>query len=523
MLTIAIMLPFAESTLGYEQTKIDALIADTATFILDNVTEPGIGQIGGDWAVIALLRSGADVSDEYIRCYYNNAIDRLIASGGVLSTTKYSDYSRVTLGMAAIGADPTNLGGYDLIAPLLDFDTTIAQGINGPIFALIALEATNRGNENIKEQYLEYILSKQLSDGGFTLSGTNSDPDTTGMALTALSAYSDRPEIEEAVGLALARLSRIQRETGGFTSFMSTNSESVSQAIIALCSLGIPIDDNRFVKDGYTLYSNLMTYYVPGNGFEHEIGGGVSLMATEQALCALAAIRRAETDRPALFDMVDAPIFVPDELQIGLDSKHPDVSVPIITTEEPQFNDINGHEYENAIVALYQREIINGYSPESFMPDGTIKRSEFAAIIIRTLGLSFGNASITFEDVPVGSWFYDFARTAVAYGIIYGRNDFEFDPDGLITRQEAALMVMRAALLCGLNIELDDVAIRNILSPFGDYRSAAPWATEALAFCCYFGMIDDLGILLRPNDDMLRGETADMVYKMLHRAKLLSS
>ena len=170
---------------------------------------------------------------------------------------------------------------------------------------------------------------------------------------------------------------------------------------------------------------------------------------------------------------------------------------------------------------MAQRGIISGYLAQTFAPDRTITRAEFAAITVRALGLGSSDEAAAFVDVPVGSWFYDFARTAHSYGIIQGRGEGVFDPDGPITRQEAALMVSRAAGLCGLVATLDETAIRNILAPFVDYRAAAPWAAEALAFCCHFGIIDDTAIELRPTERILRGETAEMVYSMLRAAYLI--
>ena len=518
MILAALMLPLAA---GAAQADVDEVIADTVEYIKANVTAPGIGQIGGDWAIIALMRSYGAEPESYLQNYYYKVIDELAAVGGVLSTVKYSEYSRVALAMASIGADPCDIGGFDLIEPLMDFDATVYQGINGPIFALIAFDAVSGDYGTISELYIDYILSKQLNDGGFTLAGTVSDPDTTAMALTALSRYIERAEIRDAVNRALERLSSMQRPTGGYTSFSSTNAESVAQVIIALSSLGISIDDYRFVKEGNTLLDNLLTYYVPGQGFEHEHGNGTSLMATEQSLCALAALLRMQSDQATLFDMSDAPEFHPGTPGGAQAAKHPDVNVPAISVPAPMFGDIKGHENEYAISALFEREIILGYSPESYEPDKTVTRAEFAAIIVRALGLHANDASVSFLDVPIGSWFYDFARAAFGYGIIFGRSPDEFDPGGLITRQEAALMVMRAASLCGLEAELDDTAIRNILAPFVDYKGAAPWASDALAFCCYYNIIDDSTIELKPTENMLRGGSAEMVFRMLEKAKLI--
>ena len=523
--------------------NVDELIDEVAEIVLANVESPGIGQTGGDWAVVALMRSGAAIPDGYVKDYYNKVSDELVTLKGLLSELKYTEYSRVALGMAAIGADPRSVGGYDLLARLSDFDATVYQGINGAIFAIIAFGAAGGGDEYaaIADKYIDYILSRQLEDGGFTLSGSISDPDTTAMAVSALSRYIDRVEVKDSIGRAIVRLSAMQRPTGGYTSFSSTNSESVAQVIIALSSMGIPLDDDRFVKNGVTLLDNLLTFYISGQGFEHEKDGGVSLMSTEQSLCALAALKRMLHGDAGLFDMVDAPEFTVEDPVYGLEGRHPDVAVPGIMPAGAAFIDIGGHKYEDAIIALSSRGIINGYSYDEFSPDKTISRAEFAAIIVRALGLRLEggqgvevngseeaagskqniNAGLEFMDVQPESWFYEYAVTAYKYGIIYGRSSDVFDPGGLINRQEAALMLSRAANLCGLDILLDDTAVRNILSAFVDYRSAAPWASEALAFCCYFGIIDDSEMELSPGQPALRGECADMVFRMLDSARLL--
>ena len=49
-------------------------------------------------------------------------------------------YSRITLALTACGADATDFAGYSMIAPLGDFDKTVSQGVNGAIFALLALD-----------------------------------------------------------------------------------------------------------------------------------------------------------------------------------------------------------------------------------------------------------------------------------------------------------------------------------------------------------------------------------------------
>ena len=111
--------------------KIDTVLKDTAKYLYQTVKEAQVGSIGGEWAVIGLARSGYDVPDEWFEAYYDNLEEYTIKKEGVLHKKKYTDYSRVTLALTAIGGDPADVAGYDLLKPLGDFDKTIWQGING--------------------------------------------------------------------------------------------------------------------------------------------------------------------------------------------------------------------------------------------------------------------------------------------------------------------------------------------------------------------------------------------------------
>lgn len=99
-----------------------------------------MGSIGGEWAVLGLARSGYAVPEEYYQNYYQTVEEYVKACGGVLHETKYTEYSRVIIVLTAIGKDPTNVAGYNLLTALGDYDKTIWQGTNGPIWALIALD-----------------------------------------------------------------------------------------------------------------------------------------------------------------------------------------------------------------------------------------------------------------------------------------------------------------------------------------------------------------------------------------------
>ena len=300
-----------EVTVKPEESAVSAAMKRAADYLLAKVPQPQPGSVGGEWVVLGMARSGADVPAGYYDAYYDAAEQYVRERGGVLHQKKYTEYSRVILGLTAIGADPSNIGGYDLLLPLGDFERTVWQGINGPIWALIALDSgayavpenPDAEVQASREAYIDEILNAQLEDGGWALTGAAADTDLTAMALQALSRYSERAEVRQAIDGALECISEKQSESGGFSSWGEANSESCSQVIVALTSLGIDLNDSRFVKNDRSVLDALLSFQTAEGGFCHTMSAGTDLMATEQAFYALAAAFRAETGQSALYDM----------------------------------------------------------------------------------------------------------------------------------------------------------------------------------------------------------------------------
>lgn len=291
------------SATAVNAAAVDAF--DTAQYIIENVQNPTVSSIGGEWSVIGLARSGAEVPEGYFGKYYENLENYVKAQNGVLSARKYTEYSRVVLAVTAIGKNPRDVAGYDLTAPLADTETAVKQGINGAVWALIALDSGKYGGEKEREFYIDYILSAEKENGGWALSKNSAEPepDITAMALTALAAYTDDEDVHGAVERGVNALSDMQSADGGFYAYGAETSESTAQAIMALSSLGIPLTDERFVKNGHSLLDSLYSFKIDGGSFAHIEGS--DLMATEQCFYALTALKRAEEGQSALFDMAD--------------------------------------------------------------------------------------------------------------------------------------------------------------------------------------------------------------------------
>ena len=277
----------------------------------------GVGSIGGEWAVIGLSRSGL-LKQETAQAYLQTVEDYVRSIGTArLDHAKSTENSRIILGVTAAGGDVTDIGGVNLLEGLTDMAFVSYQGLNGPIWALIALDcggyeipdAQPGEEQTTREALIRLLLRERKADGGWCFSGDASDADMTAMALTALAPYRERGEVAEAIEGALQCLSEMQLENGCFASWGSENSESCAQVIVALTALGIdPMTDGRFIKNGLTALDALASFYVSGGGFRHTADGALDGMATEQGYYALAAYYRFAAGQTNLFNMSDVTI-----------------------------------------------------------------------------------------------------------------------------------------------------------------------------------------------------------------------
>ena len=183
------------------KTPQDA-IKKTAAYEMETVTSPESNTLGGEWTVLALARSGAKVEDNYYEKYRANLEKRVKEQEGVLSDNRYTEYSRAILALTAIGDDPKDVAGYDLTKALEDYDTVVSQGLNGAVFALLALNADRLDVDGpLEKRYLDFILEKEKPEGGFSLSdqADTADVDITAMALTCLEPYQQDKDVKETI------------------------------------------------------------------------------------------------------------------------------------------------------------------------------------------------------------------------------------------------------------------------------------------------------------------------------------
>ena len=285
------------------------LLTETADWLLQEVEEPNLGPVAGEWTILGLVRSESDLPEGYLEGYYDRLCAAVKEKEGVLHEKKYTEYSRVILALTAMGKDPSDVAGYNLLQPLADQNRTVFQGVNGAAYALLALdsgcyevpEVPDAEMQASRDSYIAWIMEKEVPEGGWGFDGKTADTDITSMVLQALAKY--REDVAAAVERAVVCLSE-QYRNGALVSQSTCSSETYSQLIVALTELGISVEDERFVAEGKTLLDQLLTYRTEEGGFRHTMQETkANLMATEQAFYAMVAIDRMEQGKTSLYRM----------------------------------------------------------------------------------------------------------------------------------------------------------------------------------------------------------------------------
>ena len=345
-------------------------VCDTLEYV---VSDPASGSAGGEWTALVLGRTGRMTEgwkERYLVSVKNSldAKSETLKAENKLHASRSTDNSRTVIGLYSAGADVTCFNGWNLCAPLAgdhaggdktehsaDYEYTQMQGINGPVYALIALDYAGYYSENetkvtdlteenvttLRDDYIDYILAKELQTGGWAFSGSDADPDVTMMAVQALSKYTYLSEVNDAVERALMVLSAQQNEDGGFASWGTVNSESIAQVICGLTMLGIdPTKDERFIKNGKTVVDALKSFGAaykdtPYRGYGHT-GTEYNQIATEQAGYAMVALwcqRKGEKLYQSGYH--DTSDLTPTATPTAVPTVTPTVTPTAVSTTEP--------------------------------------------------------------------------------------------------------------------------------------------------------------------------------------------
>ncbi len=286
---------------------VNSIIGGIAMY---KMSETGAGSFG-EWADGAISDGAGIDSDSFAYALYKlgladvstycDSLERYVSQNTVRSAT-----TRLKYALCLCMKDRTH--GY--IAKTLE-DSIGQLGIMSFVYGQHLANNGAVGQAYTPEQIALEILAMQHPDGGWSVMGQNGDVDVTAMVLQALSGIGagdgsasvdnkgdsesavtiSRPaSVEIAIERGVRFLSGKQNSDGGFSGFGNENSESTSQVLIALSSLGIDAaTDSRFIKDGNSVIDGLMKYALPDGSFEHISGGGSDSTATSQAFTAFAS------------------------------------------------------------------------------------------------------------------------------------------------------------------------------------------------------------------------------------------
>lgn len=288
---------------------------DIQTWINDTLT-PNAG-VSSEWYVLTLCQYGDTNSYDYAA--YQTALLSYLYSQTISSATSRQKYALVLIA----------LGSSDSYIQMVLDDSIGQQGVMSWIYGLHLLNNSYASNAGYSiDSVTNMLLSLQLSDGGWAITGTTSDVDITAMALQALSPqYNTNSSVTTAIDAALLLLSERQLSDGDFSSYGTDNAESTAQVLTALSALGIDaMTDSRFCKEG-NIFDGLLKYRVGYGTYAHTANGSTDATATVQIFYALVAYWRMQNGWGSFYILDNRN---PDAL---IEDVTAETTLPAITTE----------------------------------------------------------------------------------------------------------------------------------------------------------------------------------------------
>ena len=443
-----------------------------------------------------------------------NYVNENINDKEQLHRAKSTDNSRVILALTSAGYDVTDVDGHNLLCGLSDMNYLKKQGINGPIWALIALDSygyeipqnSNESTQATREEIISCILDRQLPDDGWSIYGQVADPDMTGMAIQALAPYYDtNPEVADAVERGLSCLSEIQYENGAFGSIEGICSESCAQVIVALNALGIdPETDERFIKNGMSVVDALCMFAIEGGGFEHIPYLGLNGMATEQGQYALVSYLRFLDGETTLYDMSDVTM-LKDETQDDYGYWEPEITdeEPEVSNPDDSLDDFDSDTFDDS---YQENEELDSTSTEEnpINPqEEQSKPEEIPAEPTETPEMP----EMTFGDVQKNDWYYESVKYVYENNLMQG-TDIGFEPDSKMTR----------AMLVTTLYRMQNSEKVNAIHNFSDVPEGF-WYTDAVTWAVANNIVNGVSETeFMPEQEVTREQMALMIWRY---AKLL--
>jgi len=190
----------------------------------------------------------------------------------------------------------------------------------------------------------------------------------------------------------------------------------------------------------------------------------------------------------------------------------------VIVQKALSFSDLPGNpEAKMSIESLAARLIVNGYVDGTFRPNQDVTRSEFAALLIRALGIVTQSGSENvFSDVKPEHWFYDIASAASKMNLIRGYKDGTFRPQQTITHSEMITMLGNALQYIQGEYTASEGQQRKTIDALQLGKAVPAWAQKSLAAIAELGVVQAGDQTVGTwNDNTTRQESAIYLYRML--------
>lgn len=174
------------------------------------------------------------------------------------------------------------------------------------------------------------------------------------------------------------------------------------------------------------------------------------------------------------------------------------------------FSDVRNHWAQRDIEFIAARGAVEASG--QFKPDTSITRAEFITFLVKALGLPlYEQDNPSYTDVDDDYWAYDYIETALRAGIVTGVSRTKFQPDRTITREEAAIILVRAANLKPLKQQ----EFNKILSSFEDADQISNWAKSDVATAIKSKILNgsDSGAFM-PKNTTTRAQAAAMIARL---------
>ena len=197
-------------------------------------------------------------------------------------------------------------------------------------------------------------------------------------------------------------------------------------------------------------------------------------------------------------------------------------STYIIVYHPTAFTDMENHWAKDAVNDMGARMIVSGVESGYFQPDKNVTRAEFAAMVVRALGLKGEVEENSFSDVETDKWYCPYVETAVQYGLIAGVSAHNFAPESPITREQAMVVIAKAMEITHLDTTVTENETKVLLSGCADGEAVAGYAKEGISACLRNGIVSGGdGNTIAPQNFITRGEAAVIINNLLKKAELI--